>query len=221
MSLQIPQFVLFDLDGTLVDSLPGIAYSVNQACRAVGIAPPGADLRSLLGPPIRVILSRLLATDDASLLDKLEAAFRATYDSEGWRKSSCFENVPEALEALKAGGHRLFVVSNKPFHIATRVLQSEGILPQFEKIYTRDSRQPHYVSKTEMIEGFLTDYAVFPSQCLMVGDTIDDITAAAETQVAAAFMQHGYGEVPSDFPVTFRLRSFSDFLVWLVVEDAR
>ena len=221
MNLQIPQFVLFDLDGTLVDSLPGIAYSVNQACRIVGINAPEADLRSLLGPPIRTIFSRLLDTDDAFLLDKLQAAFRASYDGEGWRKSSCFENVPEVLEALKADGHRLFVVSNKPLHIATRVLQSEGILGLFEKIYTQDSRRPHYISKTEMIEGFLSDYSVFPSQCLMVGDTMDDITAAAETQVAAAFMQHGYGEVPSDFPVTFRLRSFSDFLVCLAVEDAR
>jgi len=220
LNLQIPQFVLFDLDGTLVDSLPGIDYSVNQACRAVGIEPPGTDLRNLLGPPIRTIFSRLLAPDDASLLDKLEAAFRASYDSEGWRKASCFENAREALEALKAGGHHLFVVSNKPFHVATRVLQSEGILLLFEKIYTRDSRQPHYISKTEMIKGFLSDHSVFPSQCLMVGDTMDDITAAAETQVAAAFMQHGYGEVPSDFPVT-RLRNFSDFLVRLVVEDAR
>jgi len=220
VSLQIPQFVLFDLDGTLVDSLPGIDYSVNQACRAVGIEPPGTDPRSLLGPPIRTIFSKLLATDDASLLDRLEAAFRASYDSEGWWKSSCFENAREALEALKAGGHHLFVVSNKPFHIAMQVLEFEGILPLFEKIYTRDSRRPHYISKTEMIEGFLSDYSVFPSQCLMVGDTMDDITAAAETQVAAAFMQHGYGEVPSDFPVT-RLRNFSDFLVRLVVEDAR
>lgn len=221
MSLQIPQFVLFDLDGTLVDSLPGIAYSVNQACRAVGVTPPNADLRSLLGPPIRAIFSRLLATDDVLLLDRLEAAFRSSYDSEGWRKASCYENAREALEALKAGGHSLFVVSNKPFHIATRVLDSQGILPLFENIYTRDSRQPHYITKTEMIKGFLIDNAVFPSQCLMVGDTMDDITAAAETKVAAAFMQHGYGEVPSEFPVTFRLRSFSDFLVCLAVEDAR
>lgn len=221
MNFQIPQFVLFDLDGTLVDSLPGIAYSMNQACRALNIAPPSADLRSLLGPPIKAIFSKLLATDDVSLLDRLEAAFRSSYDSEGWRKTSCYDNARETLEALKAGGHHLFVVSNKPFHIATRVLQSEGILPLFEKIYTRDSRQPHYVSKTEMIEDFLSDHAVFPSQCMMVGDTMDDITAAAETQVAAAFMQHGYGEVPSDFPETFRLRNFSDFLVWLVVEDAR
>lgn len=221
MNFQIPPCVLFDLDGTLLNSLPGIAHSVNYACRVVGVPEPHVDLRCLLGPPIRSILSKAVPTNDASLLDRLEKTFRCNYDTEGWQKSSCYEGAREALEAMRANGHQLFVVSNKPRHISLRILEFETLLPLFERIYTRDSRRPPYASKAEMIQGFLSDYGKSSSECLMVGDTMDDITAAAANQMAAAFMQHGYGTVPSDVPVKLRLRSFSDFLACLAMEEAR
>ena len=221
MNLQLPTYVLFDLDGTLLDSLPGIAHSVNHACRMVGLPEPDIDLRSLLGPPIRTILSKVARTNDASLLDRLETAFRSNYDTEGWQKTSCYDGAREALAVMHASGWRLFVVSNKPRHISLRILEFEGVLPLFERIYTPDSRIPPDASKADMIRGFLSDYGVSSAECLMVGDTMDDITAAAMNQMAAAFMQHGYGDVPSHVPVRFRLRSFSDFLVCLAMEGAR
>ena len=58
MNGPLPPCILFDLDGTLLDSLPGIAFSVREACRMVGLPEPKINLRSLLGPPIRTILSR-------------------------------------------------------------------------------------------------------------------------------------------------------------------
>lgn len=221
MRSKIPPFVLFDLDGTLLDSLPGIAHSVKHACSAAGVPEPEADLRTLLGPPIRSILASVVRTEDAQLLDRLEAAFRSNYDAEGWRKTSCFEGVLETLEALRAHGCRLFVVSNKPLHIAVKVLDYEALLPLFEKIYTRDSREPSYTSKTEMVRDFLRDYDVPCSECLMVGDTMEDITASAANGMATAYMEHGYGEVLRDVRVGYRLRSFADFLDSLAIGSAR
>lgn len=220
MNLRIPQCVLFDLDGTILDSLPGIAFSVNCACRAVGLPEPDVDLRSLLGPPIRIIFSRALPTGDAALLDRLEAAFRSSYDTEGWQMTTCFQGAHAALEAMKASGHRLFIVSNKPLHIALRILERESLLPFFEKVYTPQSRIPSYTSKAEMLQSFLSEYGISSSDCLMVGDTMDDINASAATQMAAALMEHGYGQVPSDAPVWLRLRNFSDLSACLTVENA-
>jgi phosphoglycolate phosphatase len=217
---RIPLCVLFDLDGTLLDSLPGIVFSINHACRAVGLPEPLIDLRSLLGPPIRAILATAAPAADAALLDRLEAAFRSIYDSEGWQMASCFPGARDALHALKAGGHRLFVVSNKPRHIALRSLERESLLPVFERIYTRDSRRPPYTSKSEILQSLLADHQLSPSDCLMVGDTMDDINASAANQIAAAFMEHGYGQLSADVPVSFRLRSFADFLPSLSMENA-
>lgn len=221
MNLRIPQCVLFDLDGTLLDSLPGITFSVKYACRAVGVPEPKADLRCLLGPPIRIILSQAVPTQDAGLLDRLEAAFRSSYDTEGWQRTSCFEGAHAALHAIKSNGRRLFVVSNKPLHISLKILERESLLPFFEKVYTPQSRMPPYTSKAEMLQSFLSEYRFSSSDCLLVGDTMDDINASAATQMAAALMEHGYGNVPSDAPIRFRLRSFSDFLTCLTMENAR
>jgi len=216
----MPQFVLFDQDGTLVHSLPGIASSVNYACRSVGIPVPVVDLRRLLGPPIRTIFSKVLQTDKAVLLDRLESAFRSHYDTEGWQKTSCFDGVPATLEALKAAGHRLIVVTNKPRHISLRTLEREALLSFFERIYTPDSIQPPCASKADMLRYFLDDFQTSPSNCLMVGDTMDDITASAANQMAAAFVEHGYGELPLDIPVRFRLRTVSELLACMTMENA-
>jgi phosphoglycolate phosphatase len=215
--------ILFDLDGTLLDSLPGIAFSVQEACRMVGLPAPETDLRSLLGPPIRTILSRAVATDDPVLLDQLEQAFRTSYDNEGWRQTSCFDGAQAALEVMKAEGSRLFVVSNKPRHISLRLLEREGLLQLFERIYTRDSRTPAYHSKHEMLREFLNDYGVSSSDCLTVGDTMEDATAAAAAGIGFVYMTHGYGEwaqTPST-PIAYKADSFSQFLQLMTQEPVR
>lgn len=221
MNLQSLRCVLFDLDGTLLDSLPGIVHSVNHACRAMGVPEPDADLRPLLGPPIRSIFAKVTSTQDAALLDRLEAAFRSHYDTEGWRMTSCFAGASQMLQAMQARGCRLFVMSNKPLHISLQILELESLLSLFEKIYTRDSRKPPYASKAEMLGEFLLDHGVPPSECLLVGDTMEDITASAANGVPAAFMQHGYGNLPSEVAVQYRLQNFAEFLDVVAIGEAR
>ena len=219
MKFQLPRNILFDMDGTLLDSFPGIAFSINEACRTIGLPEPKANLRSLLGPPVRTIFSAAVPTNDTSLLDRLEVAFRSSYDAVGWKRTSSFENVSEVLTLLQANKRQLFVVSNKPRHISLRILEHEGLLPYFTRIYTIDSRVPPYPSKEDMLGEFLSEYGISPSDCLMVGDTMEDIIASEANQIPAAFIEHGYGEIPTTFPLQLRLRSFSDFLGQLVMEN--
>ena len=222
MNGPLPSYLLFDLDGTLLDSLPGIAFSVREACRKVGLPEPKINLRSLLGPPIRIILSQAVGTDDPALVDQLEQAFRTSYDTEGWRKTSCFDGVQDTLVMMKAGGHRLFVVSNKPQHISLKILEREGLLPLFERIYTRDSRTPA-CTKQQMLHEFLSEYGVSASDCLMVGDTMEDATAAAAVGIGFVYMTHGYGELAQSppFPIAYKLDSFSQFLQLMTQEPVR
>ena len=222
MNGPLPSYLLFDLDGTLLDSLPGIAFSVREACRKVGFPEPKINLRSLLGPPIRIILSQAVGTDDPALVNQLEQAFRTSYDTEGWRKTSCFDGVPDTLVMMKAGGHRLFVVSNKPRHISLKILEREGLLPLFERIYTRDSRTPA-CTKQEMLHGFLSEYGVSASDCLMVGDTMEDAAAAAAVGIGFVYMTHGYGELAQSpsLPIAYKLDRFPQFLQLMTQEPVR
>lgn len=210
----IPCSVLFDLDGTILDSLPGIEFSVRAAFSACNLSLSELSLRSLLGPPIRVILAAAGDISDTDTLDALEKAFRRSYDSEGWQMTACFPGAEFALHELKRQGHRLFVVSNKPRHISLRTLRRHGIADSFESVVTRDSRSPAYRDKHEMIQNILFSHQLVSDNCLMVGDTMEDAVAAASAGLRFISMAHGYGDwqKASSVPADCVLHDFSQLL---------
>lgn len=218
---QIPRAILFDLDGTLLDSLPGIASSIEQAFISCGLPMRSIDLREVIGPPIRAILSLAATSNSEAELDLLERAFRANYDSDGWQKTTLFPGVGELLKEARALGIELLVVSNKPRHISLKILQRTEILPVFKGVITRDSCEPPHADKTEMIRHVLREFRLSPDHCLMVGDTTEDAHAAAATQVPFAWVAHGYGTLSPSCAVAFRIQSFAQLLPMLVKEFAQ
>jgi phosphoglycolate phosphatase len=210
---RIPANLFFDLDGTLLDSLPGIRHSVSAAFAACGLEMGKTDLRAQIGPPIRTILANISAAPlDNAQLDRLVDAFRESYDSDGWRLTPHYENAASALETLRAQGRRLFVVSNKPRHISEKILAEEHTLDFFEEIVTRDTREPPYADKREMLRYLMQKWHFAPHFCLMIGDTIDDARAASYVGIPFCRMTHGYGGeiVDAGTPVAFHCDSFSD-----------
>src|ERR1700733_5364416 len=105
MSGLLPPCILFDLDGTLVDSLPGIEFSVREAFSSCKLPLPKESLREMIGPPIRTILSQAGNVVGESGLDILERAFRASYDSDGWRKTVCFPDADRVVRLMHEQGH--------------------------------------------------------------------------------------------------------------------
>ena len=193
---------IFDLDGTLIDSLPGIAWSVGQALELCGLPPLTADLKPLIGPPIRSILAAVTGLCDAPSLDRLERAFRASYDAEGWRKTVCYEGAPDMLRRLRTGGFGLWVVTNKPSRTAVRILHELEIDGFFEDIVSPDSRTPAYVSKAEVLIDLVRRQSLSRAECLLVGDTLEDCHAAVAAGVACVIVPHGYGpSLPAVLPV--------------------
>jgi phosphoglycolate phosphatase len=223
MKGHLPACILFDLDGTLVDSLPGIEFSVREAFRACQLPVPEEGLREMIGPPIRTILFRAGNVAEESRLDALERAFRASYDSEGWQMAVCFPGANDVLRTMHERGHRLFVVSNKPRHISLQILNRERVFDYFEATVTRDSRWPHYRGKTEMIAYLLAERGIARENCLMVGDTIEDANAAATCGLRFAWMTYGYGTTVqmTAMPVAYKLDSLSQFLPLMTEELVR
>jgi phosphoglycolate phosphatase len=211
MNARLPGCILFDQDGTLLNSLPGIEFSVRTAFVACGLQAPEKSLRSVIGPPIRTILSKAGDVSDVRVLDALEKAFRVSYDSEGWQRTACFPDASRVLGTLRRRGHRLFVVSNKPLRISLQILKAEGILDLFEAVVTRDSRVPAYSGKAEMTRMLMEEHQFSPEDALLMGDTMEDAEAAAAAGIRFAFMTHGYGTIPENAPVRVDFR-FDCFL---------
>jgi phosphoglycolate phosphatase len=220
MSLVLPRMVVFDLDGTILDSVAGIEFSIRKAFESCGIPLLRSDFRELIGPPIRVILEKAGNIDDAGELSKLEAAFRTSYDTDGWRMAECFPGAVGVLRALRSRGHQIFVASNKPRHIALRILDRERIADLFDAIFTRDSRSPSYSGKDEMLRVLMSSYGTDRAEWLMVGDALEDAEAANSAGILFAHFSQDFTQVDGaiDKIAAFSFNNFDQFLPLLEKE---
>ena len=204
--------ILFDLDGTLVDSLPGIAWAAQTALTDICPDAELPDLRPFVGPPIREIFRRALKVEDSVKLDGLEASFRRHYNSEGWRHTVAYSDVHQTLTALLTKNVRLGVVTNKP-QIPTRSILEHLDLARFmEIVVTPDSVSPAYANKTQALAAALLSQAIIPGRALFVGDSCDDAAAAAGCSVRFAAVTYGYGDasLQTAHPIHLKLDSLGD-----------
>jgi phosphoglycolate phosphatase len=184
---------IFDLDGTLIDSLPGIAWSVEAALSSCSLPLPSYDLKHFIGPPVRSILSAVAGVSHERMLDQLERSFRLSYDSSGWRKTLSKEGALDLLSQLRASGANLWIVTNKPAAVTNKILRELKIDHFFREVACRDSRNPVLSSKREVLVGLMERHALPSSECLMIGDTLEDFHAAKSAGIPCAIVRHGYG----------------------------
>ena len=178
--------IVFDLDGTLVDSLAGIAFSIDAALAACGFPPSAVDVAPLIGPPVRAILATVSGSSDRGVLDRLESSFRASYDAEGWRRTTCLAGVPDMLWRLMTGGSDLWIATNKPSLPTGRILRELKLEGFFREAVCRDSRVPPFESKAEILSDLMARHGMDRDDCLMVGDTTEDLLAAQAAGIACA-----------------------------------
>jgi phosphoglycolate phosphatase len=188
--------IVFDLDGTLIDSTPGIARALGAAFASVGRSMPVSNLRAVIGPPIKVIAKRLDPSLTDSDLAAIETVYRSEYDLSSWSETVLFDGVRETLQYLRARRWRLYVVTNKPLIPTTRILDHFGLVTLFDSIVTRDSRTPAYATKAAMLAELLTLHALPPANTIMMGDTAEDEEAAHSNQLEFVFASYGYGQIP-------------------------
>jgi phosphoglycolate phosphatase len=185
--------VLFDLDGTLVDTLPGIEYSSQVAVRAVLLNREFTGLRQRIGPPIREIFHQTFPEVAPEVLDRLERHFRASYDSEGWKKSVAHPMVSATLRQLVDWGVQCFVVTNKPAAPTGRILRHLGLWEYFKETISPDSRPVPFTSKVEAIAFLLSKHSLEIGYSAFVGDSEDDACAARTCNLPFVAVKYGYG----------------------------
>jgi phosphoglycolate phosphatase len=185
--------LIFDLDGTLIDSCPGIQSSLAAAFRAAGRVMPETDVRSVIGPPIRVIAARIEPTLSEPELAQIEQTYRSVYDGDGWRETVAFPDVVPVLQSLHAEGVRLFIVTNKPRIPSRKILEHLKLDSMFAAVLSRDSRTPGYSDKTEMVREIVQSHSLTPEATALVGDTVEDEEAAGASHLAYIHAAYGYG----------------------------
>lgn len=194
-----PELVIFDLDGTLTDSAPGIVASFMHALEAVGAELPSGDLTTrIVGPPMHLTMAAL------GLGDRTEAAvaaYRGDYTRRGWAMNTMFDGVGDLLCDLRAAGVRLAIATSKAEPTATRILAHFGILDCFD-VVAGASVDGTRAAKSEVLAHALQQLGPLPERVVMVGDRSHDVEGAAEHGIATIVVGWGYGGSDFDGPLS-------------------
>ena len=191
----MPNFrtVLFDLDGTITDSAPGITACISHAYGVLD-QPVPANLRAAIGPPLSVMLRLLGLPED--LHDAFVVAYRARYVAVGMFESRVYDGVAEAITQLGAAGLRLAVATSKPEPFAILILEHFGLADRFEFIAGAEMDQLNGRGlKADVIAHCLAHLpGVSAATAVMVGDRRHDVEGALEHGVTPIGITWGYGD---------------------------
>ena len=187
--------ILFDLDGTIVDSAPGITATLTYTFETMGLRVPSpAELLAYVGPPI---LDSFRDRAGMSLGEAAEALaiYRPRYLDSGALNSTVFPGVPDVLRAVHAARIPLSLATSKPETPATFMLSHFGLLDEFD-IITGASDDEVRSSKQDVVAEALVRLTAFGadlSRPVLVGDREHDIEGAAANGVPTIFVDWGYG----------------------------
>ncbi len=184
--------VLLDLDGTLIDSYPGILASCLAALRALGHEPDETlDIRRTIGPPLEELMQIQLQAYGDDRIGEAVAAYRQHY-GEGGFLSVPYPGIGKSLEEMKWAGLRLYLATSKRAIFASRILDHLKFAVYFDGIHgsVPSGELDH---KPELLAHILSKHGLSPSHSLMVGDRRHDISGAHAVGMRGLGVLWGYG----------------------------
>lgn len=186
--------IIFDLDGTLIDSAPSILESFVYAFSVLGVTPCKAITPDVVGPPLMPTLASLAGSNDADLLQNLAAKFKEHYDSEGYKKATVYGGIQALLDQLKQTDVTLYIATNKRDFPTQKIMQYLDWAPYFKGIFALDSYTPPLAAKPLMVAQIMSDYQINPAQAIYIGDRYEDGLAADHNQIPFAMVTWGYAD---------------------------
>jgi phosphoglycolate phosphatase len=192
--------IVFDLDGTLVDTAPDLIDTLNFTLTAHGLpALPYDEARAMIGGGARTLIERALAADGRDCMpvdvDRLYTPSVARYGEHIADRSRLFPHVETALDRLAETGHRLAVCTNKLEALTKKLLQTLDMASRFAAICGQDT---FGVQKPDprMFRATVARAGGNPERAIMVGDSITDIRTARAANVPVVAVSFGYTDVP-------------------------
>jgi phosphoglycolate phosphatase len=188
-----PGVVLFDLDGTLTASGPGIMNSLAYALDAIGQpALSASDLRRFVGPPLHDSFRDVAGLDEAMTHDAM-IAYRRYFVAHGMYENSVYPGVVELLRALRDAGRRLGIATSKPLPYAVPIVEHFE-LGSFFEVVCGPTLDGVGAEKSEVVADALASLGVAASSDVVhVGDRSHDVVGAHKNDVACIGVLWGYG----------------------------
>jgi phosphoglycolate phosphatase len=192
-----PKMILIDVDGTLVDSVPDLAYCVDVMMVRLGRAPYGEDrVRDWVGNGVERLVRRALIGQlegEPAEADFAQAypIFLDLYAENTSLRSILYPGVREGLDWLKAAGYRLGCVTNKVAQFTEPLLKDLGVYGEFEIVISGDTLPKKKPDPLPLLHA-AKHFGVTPNDSLMVGDSVSDVKAARAAGFSIICMSYGY-----------------------------
>lgn len=192
-----PEMILIDVDGTLVDSVPDLAFCVDEMMKQLDMPVRGeASVRDWVGNGVerltrRALINQLNGEPDDALFEKAYPIFLDLYAENTSKRSMLYPGVREGLDYMRTAGYKVGCVTNKAEQFTLPLLGDLGIQSEFEIIICGDTlaeKKPHPLPLLHAAEFFKTK----PENALMLGDSVSDVKAAHAAGFQIICMSYGY-----------------------------
>lgn len=188
----MPKNVIFDLDGTLIDSAPSILDCLESALIENHIYPVIPLDYRVVGPPLDATFKKVTGIIDPVIIETLIFSFKKVYDDVGYKNSLPYEGTAEMLSNLYAMGYSLHLATNKRFIPTNKILGHFFWAHFFDSVYTPDSENNHFGSKRDMLESMVKSKNLDPANSIYIGDLNADYNAADSIGLKFIFAEWGY-----------------------------
>jgi phosphoglycolate phosphatase len=200
LDLETVRGIVFDLDGTLIDSYEAITASLNEAMAQLGRAPQPLDrVRLMVGRGLETLMARALGVDAEAgvpLIAEGVSVFRRHYDRICVDRTRLLPDVGETLRALRARGYRMAVATNKPSYFARRLLDALGVGAHLDAVLGPDLVS-HHKPHPEMVLAALGAMGLAPSEAVYVGDMEIDVETARAAGMRVVVLPTGSCDLAS------------------------
>ena len=195
--LKNPEMILIDVDGTLVDSVPDLAFCVDEMMQRLGLPPHGeAKVRQWVGNGVerlvrRALVGQLEGEPDAALFEKAYPIFLELYAENTSKRSRLYPGVREGLDYLKSAGYKLGCVTNKAAQFTEPLLKDLGVYDDFAIVISGDTLPKKKPDPLPLLHA-ADFFGIRPENALMIGDSISDVKAARAAGFQIVCMSYGY-----------------------------
>ncbi len=206
--------VLFDLDGTLIDSAPGIYASFEYTFQQYGVNVPRSELQAFLGPPLRESFLKKLPKEE---VEQAVEMYRGHYAEVSAALTTPYEGVETMLQQLRRAGYTICLATSKVRYAAQQILQELNLTQYFDYIGGA-SEDESMDTKTAVIRHVLSQPCMVGKTAVMVGDRDNDMQGAADCGLPSVGVQYGYaktGELEAFAPIHM-VQAPNELCSWLL-----
>ena len=189
--------IIFDLDGTLIDSAPAILDCMKYALVEHQIRLPYKLGLDFIGPPLDLALEKVFGDRYRQEIPNVLKSFKKLYDSEGFKTTRPYVGIDQLLASLTRDGLKLYIATNKRIEPTLKIVNHLGWESYFSAVYGINTPRPSgklFIDKSEMIASLLVDYKCIIKDSIYIGDRLEDQIAAENNKLNSAIATWGYGD---------------------------